>query len=252
MNINSKISSAAALPLRSPRLIAATTFAARPPPTRSSCSAPSRAAGPGAGLPEPGTGRRGRHRDPEPASAARSSTTAPTSRPAPSSSTPRTPTSTSCSATAGDALRHRRRPRRLHLGGHADHHPHAPSGRTGRPPAEMIARQPYLPRYMAGGPGNPMGARALYLGTHHLSHPRHQRPAHHRPARVLRLHPPDQRRRRRPLQPRERRHQGGRDADQRQPPRRHRPAADQLSAADLISKRRSRGAGVAFSATAPA
>lgn len=32
------------------------------------------------------------------------------------------------------------------------------------PPAEMIARQPYLPRYMAGGPGNPLGARALYLG----------------------------------------------------------------------------------------
>jgi lipoprotein-anchoring transpeptidase ErfK/SrfK len=33
------------------------------------------------------------------------------------------------------------------------------------PPAEMIARQPYLPRWMAGGPGNPLGARALYLGT---------------------------------------------------------------------------------------
>ncbi len=32
------------------------------------------------------------------------------------------------------------------------------------PPPEMIARQPYLPRFMAGGPGNPMGARALYLG----------------------------------------------------------------------------------------
>jgi len=32
------------------------------------------------------------------------------------------------------------------------------------PPAEMIERQPYLPRWMAGGPGNPMGARALYLG----------------------------------------------------------------------------------------
>ena len=28
----------------------------------------------------------------------------------------------------------------------------------------MIKRQPYLPRCMAGGPGNPMGARALYLG----------------------------------------------------------------------------------------
>jgi lipoprotein-anchoring transpeptidase ErfK/SrfK len=32
------------------------------------------------------------------------------------------------------------------------------------PPPEMIRRQPYLPRFMAGGPGNPMGARALYLG----------------------------------------------------------------------------------------
>jgi lipoprotein-anchoring transpeptidase ErfK/SrfK len=34
-----------------------------------------------------------------------------------------------------------------------------------RPPPEMIARQPYLPRFMAGGPGNPLGARALYIGT---------------------------------------------------------------------------------------
>jgi lipoprotein-anchoring transpeptidase ErfK/SrfK len=33
------------------------------------------------------------------------------------------------------------------------------------PPEEMIARQPYLPRWMAGGPGNPMGARAMYIGS---------------------------------------------------------------------------------------
>jgi lipoprotein-anchoring transpeptidase ErfK/SrfK len=33
------------------------------------------------------------------------------------------------------------------------------------PPAQMIARQPYLPRFVAGGPGNPLGARAMYLGT---------------------------------------------------------------------------------------
>jgi lipoprotein-anchoring transpeptidase ErfK/SrfK len=32
------------------------------------------------------------------------------------------------------------------------------------PPPEMIARQPYLPRFMAGGPTNPLGARAMYLG----------------------------------------------------------------------------------------
>jgi lipoprotein-anchoring transpeptidase ErfK/SrfK len=33
------------------------------------------------------------------------------------------------------------------------------------PPPEMIARQPYLPRFMAGGPSNPLGARAMYLGN---------------------------------------------------------------------------------------
>jgi lipoprotein-anchoring transpeptidase ErfK/SrfK len=33
------------------------------------------------------------------------------------------------------------------------------------PPSEMIERQPYLPKFMAGGPGNPLGARAMYLGN---------------------------------------------------------------------------------------
>src|SRR5258708_17226936 len=33
------------------------------------------------------------------------------------------------------------------------------------PPEEMIVRQPYLPRFMAGGDTNPLPARALYLGT---------------------------------------------------------------------------------------
>src|SRR6266581_9490272 len=33
------------------------------------------------------------------------------------------------------------------------------------PPAEMVARQPYLPRWVGGGPGNPLGARAMYLGS---------------------------------------------------------------------------------------
>jgi lipoprotein-anchoring transpeptidase ErfK/SrfK len=32
------------------------------------------------------------------------------------------------------------------------------------PPTEMVQRQPYLPRFMAGGPQNPLGARAMYLG----------------------------------------------------------------------------------------
>jgi lipoprotein-anchoring transpeptidase ErfK/SrfK len=34
-----------------------------------------------------------------------------------------------------------------------------------RPPATMLKRRPDLPRYMAGGPANPLGARALYLGS---------------------------------------------------------------------------------------
>lgn len=33
------------------------------------------------------------------------------------------------------------------------------------PPAAMVARQPYLPRWIGGGLGNPLGARALYLGN---------------------------------------------------------------------------------------
>jgi lipoprotein-anchoring transpeptidase ErfK/SrfK len=33
------------------------------------------------------------------------------------------------------------------------------------PPAEMVLRRPDLPRHMAGGPDNPLGARALYLGS---------------------------------------------------------------------------------------
>jgi len=32
------------------------------------------------------------------------------------------------------------------------------------PPSAMVARQPWIPRWVAGGPGNPLGARALYLG----------------------------------------------------------------------------------------
>lgn len=34
-----------------------------------------------------------------------------------------------------------------------------------RPPEEMVRRQPNLPRFMAGGPENPLGARAMYLGS---------------------------------------------------------------------------------------
>ena len=63
----------------------------------------------------------------------------------------------------GDALRHRRRPRRLHLGRRRAHLA-MKEWPDWFPPAEMIERQPYLPRLMAGGRGNPLGARALYLG----------------------------------------------------------------------------------------
>jgi lipoprotein-anchoring transpeptidase ErfK/SrfK len=34
-----------------------------------------------------------------------------------------------------------------------------------RPPAQMLKRRPDLPRHMAGGPDNPLGARAMYLGS---------------------------------------------------------------------------------------
>ena len=39
------------------------------------------------------------------------------------------------------------------------------------PPSEMLSRQPYLPRMTAGGPGNPLGARAMYIaGTQYRIH----------------------------------------------------------------------------------
>ena len=39
------------------------------------------------------------------------------------------------------------------------------------PPAEMLSRQPYLPRMTSGGPGNPLGARAMYIaGTQYRIH----------------------------------------------------------------------------------
>jgi lipoprotein-anchoring transpeptidase ErfK/SrfK len=36
---------------------------------------------------------------------------------------------------------------------------------TWTPPAEMLQRRPELPRFMEGGPNNPLGARALYIGS---------------------------------------------------------------------------------------
>ena len=94
-----------------------------------------------------------------------------------------------------------------------------PQGRVAGldPPAEMLERQPYLPRFMAGGPGNPLGARAMYLGGTDLPHPRHQPAVHDRQARVVRLHPHGQRGRDRPLCPRQSRHQGRGAADDAAP-----------------------------------
>ena len=76
------------------------------------------------------------------------------------------------------------------------------------PPAQMLRRRPDLPRHMEGGIDNPLGARAMYLaGTLYRIHGSNE-PDDDRPGRLLRLHPHDQRRRRRPLWARERRRQG--------------------------------------------
>src|SRR5262249_17195333 len=60
----------------------------------------------------------------------------------------------------GTTLRHRRRPRGLYLVGRATGHE---DGRAAdwNSPEEMIARQPYLPRFMAGRETNPLGVSIL-------------------------------------------------------------------------------------------
>ena len=63
----------------------------------------------------------------------------------------------------GDALRHRRRPRRFRLVGNARRSSAEAEWPDWTPPPEMIQRQPYLPRFVAGGETNPLGARAIYL-----------------------------------------------------------------------------------------
>ena len=85
------------------------------------------------------------------------------------------------------------------------------------PPPEMIERQPYLPRFMAGGPGNPLGARAMYLSgsvyrIHGTNAP--QTIGQRVSSGCIRL---DQRGRQRPVQPRFGRRQGRRAADDRAP-----------------------------------
>jgi hypothetical protein len=81
-----------------------------------------------------------------------------------------------------------------------------------KPPPKMIERQPYLPRFMAGGPGNPTGARAL---SRHdgLSYSRHQPAADHRQRGVLGVLSPGQCRCDRSLRSHSGRRQGDRPAE---------------------------------------
>ena len=100
------------------------------------------------------------------------------------------------------------------------------------PPAEMIARQPYLARFTAGGEGNPLGARAIYLGNTDVPNSRHQHAGDDRHQRIERLHPPAECGRDRSVQPRQRRHENHRAAQSR---RRcdHRRACARVFAAGL-------------------
>ena len=94
----------------------------------------------------------------------------------------------------GDALRHRRRPRRLHLGGRQDTSSARPSGRTGS--AGRDDRAPALSAALHGRRSGQSARRARHVSRRHrISHPRHQRAVHHRQAGVERLHPSGQRRR---------------------------------------------------------
>ena len=91
-----------------------------------------------------------------------------------------------------------------------------------RPPAAMLRRQPYLPRWMPGGPNNPLGARAMYIGsTEYRIHGSNEpwtigravpedtaRALDDRSCGVLGLHSSDQRGRDRPLFARADRGQG--------------------------------------------
>ncbi len=72
--------------------------------------------------------------------------------------------STLCRAMAGRCAMELAWASWLRMGRGEGHHP---QGRMAglAPPAQMLKRRPDLPPFMAGGPGNPLGARALYLGS---------------------------------------------------------------------------------------
>ena len=79
------------------------------------------------------------------------------------------------------------------------------------PPPEMMLRRPDLPAHMAGGPDNPLGARALYLGSSMYRIHGTNEPSTIGQEHLLGLHPHDERGRDRPLWPGRRRHEGHRD-----------------------------------------
>ena len=108
----------------------------------------------------------------------------------------------------GDPLRHRRRPRRLHLGRRRARHP---DGRVaGLASAGGDDRAPALPAALHGRRRRQPARRARALSRQDdLPHPRHQSAVDHRLVRVVGLHPSHQRGRHRPLLSREGRHPRG-------------------------------------------
>ena len=97
---------------------------------------------------------------------------------------------------AGDALRHRRRPRRLHLGGRGTRLAHG--GVAGLASAGRDDRAPALSAALHGGRRRQSARRARALSRQDaLPHPRHEPALDDRQIRVLGLYPPDQRRHRR-------------------------------------------------------
>ena len=83
------------------------------------------------------------------------------------------------------------------------------------PTANMRAENPHLPAYVPGGhPKNPLGKRALYLGSSLYRIHGTGRAVDHRPACFKRLHPNAQPRRCGSLSPRRHRHQGDRDLEE--------------------------------------
>ena len=133
----------------------------------------------------------------------RSSITPPAKRRAPSSSIRRTPSFITCSATARRCATASASAARASPGPASRRSRARPSGRTGT--RRRNGGAPALPAaHDRRRPGNPLGARAMYLGgTDYRIHGTND-PDDHRQARVVGLHPADQRGRERSLQPRSR------------------------------------------------